>query len=55
MLREITQRKKILYDLTYMWDPKKAKLTETESGTGITRDQRTWGDVGQRIQTLVIR
>ena len=39
MLSEISQRRQILYDITYMWNLKKKKneLTETESRMVITR------------------
>ena len=42
MLNEMSQRKKLLYDLTYRWNPKKIKNKERQRQRVLTDTENRW-------------
>lgn len=43
----------MLFDITYMWNLKKAEVTETDSRIVLARSRvlGNWADLGQKVQT----
>lgn len=55
MLSEVSQTEKGKYELTCLWNLKKAKITETESKMVVTRGWRgwKWGNIDDYINRMM--